>query len=92
MSTSIPLQHLLEGPLRALIAEEVARAVTAHLPEPSEPWVGVKQAAAHLDLSEDALRAMIKREQLFARRTPTGRIALRISELDAWVLSGGLDA
>jgi len=93
VSTPNPLQHLLEGPLRALVSEEVARGLAAHLPEPSEPWMGVKAAAAFLDLTEDALRAMIRPErgQLLARRTPTGRIVFRASELSEWVMSGGLD-
>ncbi len=91
MPAQNPLQHLLEANLRTLVAEEVTRALAASVPEPIEPWLDVKQAKDHLGVTEDALRAMVKRGQLLARRTPTGRIVFRASELDAWVLSGGLD-
>ena len=77
--------HLdLEADLRRIVREEVLAALADV--EPSAGWLSAKSAAAYLDTSEDALRSMVKRGQLAAHRTPTGRVLLLAAELDAHVL------
>ncbi len=77
--------HLdLDGDLRRIVREEVLAALVGV--EPSDGWLNAKSAAAYLDTSEDAVRSMVKRGQLAAHRTPTGRVLFLAAELDAHVL------
>ncbi len=79
----------VEGALRALISEEVTRALAGHEPAaPFDGFLNVKSAAAYLDTSEDGIRALVKRKQLHPHRTPTGRVLFRRVGLDAHVLGG----
>lgn len=77
----------LEGELRQLVREEVRAALAAVEPAPAG-FLNVKSAAAYLDTTEDAVRAAVKRHQLPAHRTPTGRVLFLASELSSHVLAG----
>jgi excisionase family DNA binding protein len=48
-------------------------------------WMSVESAAAYLDMSEDAIRGLLKRGQLIAHR-PLGvrRVFISRTEADAW--------
>lgn len=54
----------------------------------SAGWLNAKSAAKYLDVTEDALRAAVKRRQLMPHRTETGGLRFRREELDAFA-SGG---
>lgn len=51
-------------------------------------WLDVDGAAAHLAMSEHAIRHLVKRQSIPYRRTPNGRIRFSREELDAWVRGG----
>ena len=53
----------------------------------SEVWVGIEDAAKHLGVNKDTVRAWIKKTDIPARRI--GKLwKFKISELDEWVKSG----
>jgi hypothetical protein len=61
-----------------MFREEVERAVRA----PS-PWMNAKSAATYLDMSEDALRSLVKRKEVPVHRSPNGTLRFLLTELDA---------
>ena len=54
----------------------------------SERWLDVHGAAAHLGLTENGIRGLVKRHQLPVHRTENGRLRFSVAELDHWVRSG----
>jgi hypothetical protein len=70
--------------LRALIREEL-RTGPEGLHERPSGFMDTKTAAAFLSTSEQAVRALCKREQLPVHRTPQGRLLFDPAELDAYV-------
>jgi len=48
----------------------------------SEPWIGTVRACRHLGISIPTIRRWIKAGKLKPKRTPTGELRFRISELD----------
>jgi excisionase family DNA binding protein len=54
---------------------------------PQTQWLTVREAAAHLGLSQHSLRALIKRNRIPFYRIE-GRILLERGELDDWVRAG----
>jgi hypothetical protein len=67
----------LEEILRGIVREELAGARQ----EPSG-WLSAKSAGTYLDMSEDAIRACIKRGQLMPHRTVTGGLRFSRAQLD----------
>jgi excisionase family DNA binding protein len=49
----------------------------------SEPWVNTAAACKHLSISAPTIRRWIKAGRLKPKRTPTGELRFRRSELDA---------
>jgi hypothetical protein len=82
---------IIEARLTEYDIERVARRVVELIcesREPSERWLDVAGAAAHLRLTEDAIRGLTKRKQLPVHRTENGRLRFSVVELDEWVRSG----
>jgi len=50
---------------------------------PAEPWMKTPEACKHLSISEPTLRRWLKKKLITPRRTPTGELRFRRSELDA---------
>ena len=75
------LDIFLEDELRRIVREEVSRAL-AETCRPAE-WQNVKSAAAYLDTTEDAVRALVRRGQLPAHRSEVGTLRFLRDELDA---------
>jgi|UPI0004ADC667 excisionase family DNA binding protein len=48
----------------------------------SEPWIDTNAACRHLDISAPTIRRWIKAGKLKPKRTPTGELRFRRSELD----------
>ncbi len=48
----------------------------------SEPWVNTAAACKHLSISSPTIRRWIKAGKLKPKRTPTGELRFRKSELD----------
>jgi excisionase family DNA binding protein len=69
------------------IAARVAHLVAAGGNPSQTPWLDVKGAAAHLGLSADAIRALVKRHEIPVHRTPNRRVRFSVTELDEWVRS-----
>jgi excisionase family DNA binding protein len=82
VQASIDLSPLRDELLRELLAIVAERA----LQEPS-PWLTVKKASEYLDITEDAVRGLIKRREIKVYR-PNGRVFIRREELDRWVTRG----
>ncbi len=76
-----------ESALRALVAEEVARALGAR-GDQADGWLDVQAASEYLCTTKAALRSMLKRGQVAAHRSATGRVLFRASDLDEHVLGG----
>jgi excisionase family DNA binding protein len=55
-------------------------------------WLDVRQAADHLSLSTNAVRALVKRRQIPFHRTSNGRLRFSVTELDHWVRTGSCAA
>jgi excisionase family DNA binding protein len=73
----------VEQALEALITRKVDEAF-ARL-DITAGWLNVKQAATYTGLSERAIRESIESHNLPCHRTPSNRILLRVSEIDAWI-------
>jgi excisionase family DNA binding protein len=68
--------------IAAIVADMVVqRLETSKGPE----WMRVDQAAEHLQMTPDAIRALVKRDKVPHHRTPSGRVLLERNELDRWV-------
>ena len=72
------------------LVREAVRAELATVPAQPAGWLDVAGAADHLSTTEDAVRALVKRNELPVQRTPNGRLLFRASDLDAWVTGGVL--
>lgn len=79
-------QALAEA-LRPIIREELERALDG-VQAGSSPWVDVAGAAAYCVMSPEAIRGALKRGQLKAHRSETGRLRLHRSDLDAFLTGG----
>jgi hypothetical protein len=53
-----------------------------------QAWLDVAGAAAHLGLTVNAIRGLVKRRQIPVHRTENGRLRFAVTELDQWVRSG----
>jgi excisionase family DNA binding protein len=51
-------------------------------------WLDVAGAAAHLAVSENAIRALVKRNRIPYHRMENGRLRFSMTELDRWVRTG----
>jgi excisionase family DNA binding protein len=51
-------------------------------------WRDVAGAGAHVGLTENAIRNLVKRRQIPFHRTPNGRLRFSETELDEWVRTG----
>jgi hypothetical protein len=65
------------------LAEEVRQAVREEIATTLQPprLYSVKSAAAYLDMSEEALRGLLKRGQIECLRSATGRITFTREQL-----------
>ena len=50
-----------------------------------DEWLSVEHAATYADLTEPALRALIRRNQVQAHRSAQGHVRIRRSELDVYL-------
>jgi excisionase family DNA binding protein len=70
--------------------ETVGQRVASHLAEMlgrSAEWLTVAGAAAHLQTTEDGIRALVKRRRIPHHRA-AGRVLFDRVELDAWIRGG----
>ncbi|MBA3430354.1 MAG: helix-turn-helix domain-containing protein [Actinobacteria bacterium] len=70
----------LEDELRQIVREEVVRTLVEVRQSPE--WLNAKSAAAYLDTTEDAIRALVRRRQLPAHRSEVGTLRFLRDELD----------
>jgi hypothetical protein len=68
----------VEGRARQILREEFERAV-----QPARPWMNAKSAAAYLDMTEDALRSLVKRKEIAVHRSPNGTVRFLRDDLDS---------
>ena len=79
--------HLdLEPEFRRIVREELARATAG-----TSPWMSAKSAWKYLDITEDALRGVVKRGELIPSRSSNGRLFFRREQLDAFASGGSVD-
>lgn len=71
--------------LRVVLRLELERVLTAH--RQVSGYLSVKSAAAYLDVSEQALRARVKRREIPVHRTG-GRLFFEREALDEYVRGG----
>ncbi len=77
------LAFLDEPTIRGYVRDELTRILEAH--DDGEPgWLDARGAAQHLAMSEDGIRAAVKRGSIPFVKTPTGRIRFNRRELDLW--------
>ena len=78
----------LPGELVDEIARRVAERIGAE--RGPEPWVGVAQAAVHLDCKPQRIYDLVHRqdESRIPHRKEGGRLLFKLSELDRWVEQG----
>lgn len=70
------------------IADRIAIALDQRLNQPTTTaWLTAAQAGAHLGMTEDAIRGLVKRKQIPVHRTGSGRVRFERAELDEWVRS-----
>lgn len=69
----------------AVLAKLVAQELRSEIQ--GDRWLDVEGAASYLSMSQDSLRGIIKRKQIDFVKTPTGRIRLRRTALDDWMVS-----
>jgi excisionase family DNA binding protein len=50
--------------------------------------MNVKSAAAYLDMSEDALRSLVKRGDIQPHRSENNGLRFKREQLDAWAMGG----
>jgi len=79
VNLTVRLPEELLDELRRLVREEVERASIMQ----SSGLFNAKSAAAYLDMSEDALRGLVKRGQIEFNKSETGRIRFTREQLDA---------
>ena len=59
--------------------------------QPTERWLDVAAAAAHVGLTEHSIRGLVKRRKVPVHRTLNGRLLFSAVELNDWVRSGGCE-
>jgi hypothetical protein len=82
---------LVELRLHGEDLEFIARRVVELLHEAQadgDRWLNVTQAATHVGLSENAIRALVKRQRVPFHRTENHRLRFSAIELDHWVRTG----
>ena len=81
-----------EGFIEA-IARRAAEIVAERLAREPEPWVGVREAAAHLACKPQRIYDLVHRkdETRIPHRKEGGRLLFKLSHLDRWVEDGGGD-
>jgi excisionase family DNA binding protein len=79
---------LSEEDIDRLAQRVVALLSTTAINKPSPSWLDVAGAAAHLKLSENAIRGLVKRQQIPFHRTENNRLRFSVTELDRWVRTG----
>jgi hypothetical protein len=79
MNVTVQLPDELLDEIRNLVRGELER----ESPEGARGLLNVKSAAAYLDMSEDALRGLVKRRQIEFQKSVTGRITFTQQELEA---------
>ena len=72
------------------IAEQVAERIAASFAhENGQPvWLDIEAAAAHLAMTVQAVRGLVKRDEIPVYRLPNGRLRFLRDELDRWAYSG----
>jgi hypothetical protein len=72
--------------------EQLAAGIAEHLERAARPvaeaWLDVIGAGAHLGLTENSIRALVKRNEIPVYRTENGRLRFSVTELDDWVRTG----
>lgn len=71
-----------------LIAARVAALILAADGPSRTSWLDVEGAAAHVGMSANAIRGLVKRRQVPFHRTPNRRLRFHAPELDDWVRFG----
>lgn len=79
-----------EGLIEA-IACRAAELVATRQAQTPEPWVGVREAAAHLGCKRQRIYDLVHRkdETRIPHRKEGGRLLFKLSLLDRWVENGG---
>jgi hypothetical protein len=79
VNLTVHLPEALLDELRRLVREEVERGRATQ----SLALFNAKSAARYLDMSEDALRGLVKRRQIEFNKSETGRITFTREQLEA---------
>jgi hypothetical protein len=74
------------------IATRTAQLLAETMKTGIERWLDVPRAADHVALTPDAIRALVKRDQIPFHRTENGRLRFSPTELDYWVRTGSCEA
>jgi excisionase family DNA binding protein len=77
----------LPEPLLDLIVVRVVARLTASQ-TPTEPWVGAEDAARHLACRRQRIYDLVNRRAI-PHRKEGSRLLFKLSQLDAWIGSGG---
>jgi hypothetical protein len=79
VNLTLHLPDELLDDVRRLVREEIERANG----DRAGGLFNVKSAAAYLDMSEEALRGLVKRRQIEFQKSATGRITFTLEQLEA---------
>jgi excisionase family DNA binding protein len=82
LSVSLP-PELVE-----IVAERAAELVEERSDARVEPWIGVREASAHLACPRSRIYALVSARRI-PHRKDGSRLLFRRSELDAWLAEGG---
>jgi hypothetical protein len=85
------LAVVLPPALVDLIVERVVERVAGRQPVGAEPWVGVRDAAAHPSCKPQRIYDLVSRRATsgIPHAKEGGRLLFRLSQLDRWLESGG---
>lgn len=74
-----------------LIIERVTERLSHRAGAVAEPWVGVRQAAAHLGCRPQRIYDLVSRRATsgIPHRKEGSRLLFKLSQLDRWIESGG---
>jgi excisionase family DNA binding protein len=75
------LEQTLEKVVQRVVSEQAA-----------DTWLTVESASTYLNMSEDALRQLLRRGRIPSHRIGERRIRFSRAELDAWIRSGAAEA
>lgn len=72
------------------ITARVAELLAARPGQTPEPWVGVREAAAHLGCKRQRIYDLVHRkdESRIPHRKEGGRLLFKLSQLDRWIERG----